>query len=182
MGMRTLVLPVLVISSAALVVSSPAFAVDTTRETRTVASFHAISIETVADVDITIGPVTKVEVSAPKDWLGKLQTTVEHDSLHTRTPSVKGKAPTFKVSITTPSLDAIAVDGISNVHTGPLHDKKLALAVSGAATFDISGSADSLAIAVSGVAELKLKDLASRQAALEVSGIISGAVRANQAL
>jgi hypothetical protein len=172
--MKTLVLLALL--------SSPAFADDTVRETRAVSAFRGISIETVADVDVTIGPATKVEVSAPKDWLGKLETKVEDGSLHIRTPGVKGKTPTFKVTITTPSLDAVAVAGLSNVHATALHATKLALDVDGAATFDIAGSADSLAVAVSGAAELKLEKLATHQTALQVSGVASGALRADRAL
>lgn len=172
--MKTLVLLALL--------SSPAFADDTVRETRTVAAFHGISIEAVADVDVTIGPATKVEVSAPKDWLGKLETKVENGSLHIRTPGVKGKTPTFKVTITTPSLDAVAIAGLSNFHAAALHASQLALEVDGAATFDIAGSADSLSVAVSGAAELKLEKLATHQTALEVSGVATGALRADRSL
>ena len=175
--MRTLVLLVLL-----ALLASPAFAVATARESRTVPAFHAISIEAVADVDVTIGPATKVEVRAPKDWLGKLETKVEHGSLQIRTPGVKGKTPTFEVSITTPSLDAVSVAGISNLHLGALHTSQLALEVSGAATVDVSGSADSLAVAVSGAAQLKLAKLATHETALEVSGVASGAVRADRSL
>jgi hypothetical protein len=161
-------------------VSSPALADDTVRETRTVPAFHGISIETVADVDVTIGPVTRVEVTAPKDWLGKLETKVEKGSLHVRTPGVKGKTPTFKVSITTPSLDAVAIAGLTNFHATALDASQLALDVDGAATFDLSGSADSLSVAVSGAAELKLEKLATHQTALEVSGVATGALRADR--
>jgi len=172
--MKTLVLLALL--------SSSAFADDTVRETRGVTVFHGISIETVADVDVTIGPATKVEVSAPKDWLGKLETKVEKGSLHIRTPGVKGKTPTFKVTITTPSLDAVAIAGLSNFHAAALHASQLALEVDGAATFDITGSADSLSVAVSGAAELKLEKLATHQSALEVSGVATGALRADRSL
>jgi putative autotransporter adhesin-like protein len=172
--MRTLILVCLL--------SSSAFAVDTAHETRAVAAFHAIGIEAVADVDVTIGPVTKVEVSGPTDMLDKLETKVEHGSLQIRTPAIKGKSPTFKVTITTPALTAIAVSGLSNLHVGKLHQSELALDVDGAATFAATGSTDSLAVAVSGAAQLQLKDFATHQIALEVSGVASGAIRADQSL
>ncbi|HSN28540.1 MAG TPA: DUF2807 domain-containing protein [Kofleriaceae bacterium] len=149
-------------------------------EGRTVPAFHAISVETTADVDVTIGATAKVEVSAPNDWIGKLETTVEHGSLHIRAP--KGKTPTFKVTITMPALDAIAVSGLSNVHVAGLSAKKLAVAVDGAATLDVSGSADSFALAVSGAAQLKLAGLKTHDSAIQVAGLASGALHADRAL
>ena len=180
--MRTLV-PLALCSIILAVLSSTASAVDSVRETRTVPAFHGISVETVADLDVTIGPVTKVEVSAPKDALAKLETVVEHGSLQLRAPGFRrDSGVTFKVSITTPSLDAIAISGVSNVHVAGLHAKELALAVDGAAEFHISGSADSLALAISGAAELDLQSLATHDTALQISGVISGAVRADRSV
>lgn len=149
-------------------------------EGRTVPAFHGISIETTADVDVTFGATTKVEVSGPSDWIGKLETTVEHGSLHIRAP--KGKTPTFKVTITMPALDAISVSGLSNVHVANLSAKKLAVAVDGAATLDVSGTADSLALAISGAAQLKLAGLKTHDSALQVAGLASGALHADHAL
>ncbi len=147
---------------------------------RTVPAFHAISVETTADVDVTIGSTTKVEVSGPNDWIGKLETTVEHGSLRIRAP--KGKTPTFKVTITMPALDAIAVSGLSNVHVAGLSAKNLAVAVDGAATLDVSGSAHSLALDISGAAQLKLAGLETHDSALQIAGLASGALRVDGAL
>ena len=149
---------------------------------RTVPAFHAISIETTADVAVTIGATSKVEVSGPEDWLGKLETVVDaHGTLRIRTP--KGvKSPTFKIAITMPAVDAIAVEGISNVHVVKLANKDLALSVDGAATLDITGSTDSLALAVSGAAQLRLANLKTHETALQVSGIAGGSLHADGSL
>ncbi|MBV8759568.1 MAG: DUF2807 domain-containing protein [Deltaproteobacteria bacterium] len=151
---------------------------------RTVPSFHALSIETTADVDVTIGATPKVEVSGPDDWIGKLETTVDtHGTLRIRLPKAeKGKTPTFKVTITMPALDAIAVSGISNVHVGKIADKELSVAVDGAATLDITGATDSLALAISGAAQLKLASLKTHETALQVSGLASGSLHADREL
>lgn len=153
-------------------------------QARTVPAFHAISIETTADVDVTIGATAKVEVSGPSDALGKLETTVDpQGTLHIKAPkSGKGTTPTYKVAITMPELHAIAVDGISNVHVAKLVTKQLALAVDGAATLDITGSVESLALAVSGGAQLRLANLKAHNAALQVSGLASGSLYADRSL
>jgi hypothetical protein len=155
-------------------------------EARTVPPFHAISIETTADVDVTIGAETKVAVSGPGARVGALETVVEHGSLRIRGPKAakgaKGTALAVKVTITMPALDAIAVEGVSNVHVARLSAKQLALAVDGAATLDVAGAADSLALAISGAAQLQLAGLQTHATALEVSGLASGPLRADRAL
>ena len=153
-------------------------------QARSVPAFHAISIETTADVDVTIGATANVVVSGPSDALGKLETTVDKQgSLHIKGPKgPKGTTPTYKVTITMPVLDAVAVAGISNVHVAKLSSKELALAVDGAATLDVTGSVESLALAVSGAAQLKLANLKTHETALQVSGLASGSLYVDQSL
>jgi len=153
-------------------------------QARTVPAFHAISVETTADIDVTIGATAKVEVSGPADALGKLETTVDKKgTLRIIGPKgPKGTTPTYKVAITMPVLDAIAIDGISNVHVAKVSTKELAIAVDGAATLDVTGSLESLALAVSGAAQLQLKNLKTHETALQVSGLASGAMYVDQSL
>lgn len=167
---------------ALLCFAATAHATPATSDVRPVPGFHAISVETAADVEVALGPVTRVEVSAPRDWLDKLETRVADGVLHVATPGAHGHVPRFKVTITTPSLDAIAVAGAGNLHAAKLRAKDFAIEVSGAATLDLAGSVDKLAIAISGDAELKTKDLVAETTAVQVSGACSGALHATRSL
>jgi hypothetical protein len=135
-----------------------------------------------ADVEVVIGPTTRVEVDAPRDWLAKIDTHVKDGTLHVATPGAHGQLPTIKVTITTPALDAIAVSGASHLHASKLDAKALALDVSGAAELDLAGRADQLAVAISGQAELKAKDLVAGNAAVQVSGACDGQLHATHSL
>ncbi len=161
---------------------STAHATSATSEVRPVGAFRALSVETAADVELTIGPTTRVEVSAPKEWLGTLETRVQDGVLHIATPGASGHLPAIKVTITTPTLDAIAVDGASHVHAMKLAAKDFAIEVGGAATLDLSGTTSDLAVAVSGDAQLKIKDLVAQTAAVQVSGVASGSLHATRSL
>jgi len=154
-------------------------------QARTVPAFHAISIDAAADVDVTIGPTTKVSVSGPSDALDKLETTVDKQgSLHIHGPKGNGtaKVPTFKIAITMPALDAIAVSRISNVHVAKLANKELAVSVDGAAELALTGSVDDFALSVGGTAGLKLAGLKTHQTALQISGLASGALSVDGSL
>jgi hypothetical protein len=143
-------------------------------EARSVPAFHQLAVETVVDVELTVGPATRVEVSAPKDFLPRLETKVIDGSLHIAAPTAKGKLPDIKVTITTPSLDAIAIAGVARIHAVKVAARSLAIAVDGAGNLDLSGKADSLQIAVSGALQLQAKDLVAQTSAVQVSGTCSG--------
>jgi hypothetical protein len=151
-------------------------------ETRPVAAFHGLAVETVVDVELAIGPTTRVEVTAPKDFLPKLETKVTGGSLHIATPNVKGKLPDIKVTITTPSLDAIAIEGVAKIHAVKLAASSLAIAVDGAGNLDLSGKANELQIAVSGALQLQARDLVVQTGAVQVSGTCSGTLDVRKSL
>lgn len=151
-------------------------------EARSVPAFHQLAVETVVDVELTVGPATRVEVSAPKDFLPRLETKVVDGTLHIKSPDVKGKMPDVKVTITTPLLDAIAIDGVAKLHATKLATRALSIAVDGAGDLDLSGTAGDLQIAVSGALELKAKDLIAETGAVQISGTASGAVHLTKSL
>jgi hypothetical protein len=151
-------------------------------ESRAVIGFHGLAVETVVEIELTIGPTTQVTVTAPKDFLPKLDTKVTDGTLHIATPSVHGKMPDVKVTLTTPALDAIAIDGVAKIHATKLSASQLAIAVDGAGDLDLSGKADQLQIAVSGALELKAKDLVASTAAVHIAGTCSGALDVTKSL
>jgi hypothetical protein len=151
-------------------------------EPRAVPAFHGVAVETVVTIELTIGPATKVEVNAPKDFLPKLETKVIDGTLHIATPGLHGKMPDVTVTITTPSLDAIAIDGVAEIHATKLSGSQLVIAVNGAGDLDLSGKADQLQIAVSGALDLKAKDLVASTAAVHISGTCSGTLDVTRSL
>jgi len=151
-------------------------------DVRTVGTFHGLAVETAADVEVAIGPTTRVEVDAPKDWLAKIDTRVTDGTLHVATPGAHAQLPKIKVTITTPALDAISISGASHLHAAKLAAKSLAIDVSGAADLDLAGRADQLAVGISGQAELKAKDLVAASAAVEISGACDGELHASRTL
>jgi hypothetical protein len=161
---------------------STTYATASSSEVRQVGTFTGLSIETAAEVEVTIGPVSRVEVSAPSDWLPKLETRVERGVLHLATPGAHRHMPTFKVTITTPSLDAIAIAGAGEVHASKLHAKRLAIEVTGAGELDLAGSTEELTLAIAGEAELHTKDLVADTATIQVSGACDATLHVTRSL
>ena len=149
-------------------------------ELRGVAAFHGLDIRAAIDVDVTIGSPGRVELRGPKEWLGRLETRVDNGTLTIAMPGTWNHVPPLHAVITVPTLDAVFVSGVSHVHVGTLAEKVLEVGVSGVATIDLSGRADTLVVKLSGTGEIKARDLAAHDATVGVSGSGKATVRATQ--
>jgi len=144
---------------------------------RGVSAFHALDIRAAIDVDVTIGSPAKVELRGPAEWVAKLETHVgtltiamPHETDH----------PHLRAVITMPTLDGVHVSGVSHMHVATLAEKVVEVGVSGVATIDLSGRADTLVVKLSGTGEVRAPDLATHDATVGVSGSGNATVRATQ--
>ena len=151
-----------------------------TSELRGVAAFHGLDIRTAIDVDVTIGSPGKVELRGPHEWLARLATRVDNGVLTIDMPGSWNHVPHLRAVITAPTLDAVSVSGVSHMHVATLAEKVLEIGVSGVATIDLSGRADTLVVRLSGAGEIKARDLATHDATVGVSGSGKATVRATE--
>ncbi|HET9987995.1 MAG TPA: head GIN domain-containing protein [Kofleriaceae bacterium] len=148
-------------------------------DTRGVAAFHALEIHAAIDVDVTIGSPGKVELRGPAEWIAKLETRVDNGTLTIAMPH-EGNHPRLRAVIMVPTLDGIHVSGVSHMHVATLAEKVLEVGVSGVATIDLSGRADTLVVKLSGTGEVRARDLATHDATVGVSGSGNATIRATQ--
>lgn len=151
-----------------------------TTEVRKVDAFHGLSLTSVLDVDVTIGPATKLEVRGPKDWVARLVTKVENGVLVAKIPGTSNDQPEIKLVITTPDLTSIDISGVVALRAAKLATKNLDVTVSGVGTVDLAGRADTLRVTSSGVGEIRAKDLVASSVSASLSGAGSVAVQAKK--
>jgi hypothetical protein len=175
--MRTLLMICLAVTTSACGVAQ---AGPDTSELRGVSAFHALDIRTVIDVDVAIGSPGKVELRGPKEWLAKLETRVDDGTLTITMTGNQNNMPKLHAVITMPTLDGIHVSGVSRMHVATLAEKVLEVGVSGAATIDLGGRADTLVVNLSGAGEIQARELATHDATVGVSGAGNATVRATQ--
>ena len=176
--MRALPLICLAVTACAEVEAGPNRSDD--GELRGVSAFHALDISAPIDVDVAIGSPGKVELHGPHDWLAKVETRVDNGTLSIAMPGNYTNPPHLRATIMVPTLDGIRVSGISHMHVATLAEKVVEIAVSGVATIDLAGRADTLVVKLSGTGEVQARDLASHDATVAVSGSGKATVRATQ--
>lgn len=149
------------------------------RESRDVGSFDEISLGTHADLYLTIGSKTSVELVGDEDDIDEIETEVVNGSLRIRNESRWGwnwSSDKVKIYITVPEIKAISVSGSGNIYgesTIKADDLELSISGSGNIELDIEATEASMTISGSGNAELEgsVKDLT-----LRISG--SGSIEA----
>jgi hypothetical protein len=166
----------------ALVACTPADAAPTPEasEVRTVGAFHGLDIATVIDVEVAIGPTTRVELRGPKDWLAKLETKTDAGVLHVTMPGHQTHIPKLHAIVTTPDLATIDISGTAAVHATKLAAKALVVSVSGTGQVDLAGTADTLELTIAGTGAVMAKDLVTATTMLDVSGTAQATIHATK--
>lgn len=178
--MRTLVMICLAVMASACAVVEAGPDRSDASELRGVSAFHALDIKAAIDVDVAIGSPGKVELRGPREWLAKLETRVDDGTLTIAMPGNQHDVPHLRAVITMPTLDGVHVSGVSHMRVATLAEKVLEVGVSGVATIDLAGRADTLVVKLSGTGEVQAKGLATHDATVGVSGSGNATVRATQ--
>jgi len=167
---------------AATLGSASAHAGPVVSESRSPGTFHAVELKGALGVEIRIDPKTSVEVSGDADVLKQVTTEVKAGTLVIDTRGAIEGDRKLKVTIATPTLDAIALSGAGAIRVQGIASPKLAVDVAGTGAVDVSGSTDDLTIDMGGAGTIHAKDLTAKAVAIALSGTGEAVVTANHKL
>jgi hypothetical protein len=156
----------------------------TTTEQRGVDGFHAIDLRGVATMDILVGPAASMSLTGDANSLATLKTRVQEGTLILETQRgwfAKGNSH-LQIRLTTPALDAVALNGAGDITVNGLQGGPLVLVVQGAGNLEASGAVDVLTARTNGAGNLDLSHLDAREATVAVNGAGNIEVNASQKL
>jgi hypothetical protein len=158
-------------------------------EIREVEKFTGIDVGGAFNVEVTCGKETKIEVLADDNLLEDIGTSVRGSTLYIETKQNISPRTKIRIHITTPNVDDVQSSGASdivlnNVSNEKLHIEtsgagsvkasvktdKLSVETSGAGNVVLSGNAETFSIETSGAADVKARDLKTKNARIDVSG------------
>ena len=169
-------------------------------EIRDVEDFHAIEVDYPAQVFVTQGSATSVEVEADDNFLPGLQTRVRNGTLEVfyKTDGKEWVNPSkiVKITIVVKQLDdvsfgsagdlklegvevdklRVSVSGAGNLDLQDIDVKELSVNLSGAGNVYASGDADEFELEISGFGNFNGKDLHTKTAKVDMSGAGSATV------
>lgn len=143
---------------------------DRKSESRTVTSFTRVAASVAADYEIVCGKSPSLHIEADSNLLKEIETRVEGNTLHIKSPKALRAEKGIKIIVTTTSLEAFDISGAGAVNISGAKGKALDISVSGAADVKASGQVDEASMKISGAGSANLADLQSKKASVSVSG------------
>jgi hypothetical protein len=145
----------------------------TITQQRGVDSFHSVDLRGAADISVLVGPATTVEVTSDEATLRNFDTSVLNGKLILDTRqrvfwfSHGGKV---NVRITTPTLNALSINGTGNVTITGLNSSGVILMLQGAGNLEASGRTAALTANINGAGNMNLEHLVAGDATVVVNG------------
>ena len=153
-------------------------------EQRQVGEFHQVELRGAGDLTVAVGPATSLTITADPELLRNLKTEVRDGRLiidHERGWSWF-RSSTLKIELSTPMLDALAINGAGDTAITGVKGEQLALEVNGAGDLTASGETGTLDAHIKGAGDMDLLQLAARDARVSINGAGDLRVRARGAL
>jgi hypothetical protein len=140
------------------------------QEQRKVSGFSKIDMKGAYDVEVKVGPATKVELKGDDNLLKLIETSVENGSLVLS--SKKNLRPTkgLRVTISTPNLTAFLLKGAGDVNIEGINTKEFTVDLRGAGDLLASGKADKVNAVLKGAGDMNLYGLRASNVDAELSG------------
>jgi hypothetical protein len=126
-----------------------------------------------ATIDVLVGPVQSLSLTAPRETLAALDASVKNGTLILEQRKRgfwwmnQGK---LQIRITLPALDAVAINGAGDVSINGLAGGELSLAAQGASDLEASGKVDTLNASINGAGDMDLSRLVATTATVSVNG------------
>jgi putative autotransporter adhesin-like protein len=144
---------------------------DAATQRRALPPFSGVALTGANNVVVHVGAKQSVVVHADDNLLRRVTTRVRSGRLviGTTPGDLSARSPMF-VTVSVPSLDAIALRGEGNVAVTGIDSRKLTVALPGAGNVHASGTATKLDVTLSGQGNALLRQLVARDADATLSG------------
>lgn len=156
------------LSSASMIVKGDG---DLKKEIRKLPVFSKIEIRGVFDVELVCQKEQKMEITAEKNLMPHITTTMKGNILVIDTnKKIKPTTKTLQISISLENLEKILVSGAAQVKIKNVKNKNLAVIVNGAANLSVIGETKDLALETFGAAAMDARGLKAENVNVSLSG------------
>jgi hypothetical protein len=140
------------------------------RETREIDAFTRIDVSGGIEVELTVGEEPALEIEAQPNLLPIIATEVEGGTLRIDGRKSYTATRTVRVTVSTPSLEGIVLNGGSRAEVTGLDEPSLDVELNGGAQLTAEGSVHDLSVDANGGAQAHLEDVDVAAAAVELNG------------
>lgn len=154
-----------------------------TTEVRSIGDFKSLEVNGSTDVTVRVGEQTSLAVTGDENIVANLRTEVVDGRLVIGLkPGSYRSVKSLKVTVTTPALEAVSVNGSADVEISGLTTGNLETRIAGSGDIAARGEIQALKASIAGSGDLKLSKLSAREASIEIAGSGNASVHAVEAL
>lgn len=152
---------------------------DLVTEIREIDNFKKVDVSGNFSVEVTVGEPLNLEIVAESNLMKYIKTKVKNNTLYIMSKENLRPRDELKIEISVAHLEGIECSGVNDVIAKGISSEKFEIDLSGAASINISGSANRLNIDVSGAADLLAKELITQDIRIDVSGAANAEIYAS---
>ena len=154
----------------------------TTAQTRDVEAFTRVAAEDEVDVNLRVGESRHLRVRAGEKVIDDIRTEVRGDTLYVGYDGPSIRNGRLLVEVAAPAVEAIAINGSSDVRIEGLAADAFDIRVSGAGDLEAAGRVQRLDVDISGAGDADLTELTAADAHVELRGSGDAEVHATDRL
>ena len=151
-------------------------------ETRPVGDFAEFDVSAAMNVELTVGPATKLEITADDNLLEHLKSEVVNGRLKLYFDASNSSKIGVKVKASTPTLKAYQGSGATSATITGVKAESFKLNLSGASKCTVAGSADRLSVECSGASRANTAKLDAKNVKANANGASSVDLHAAESL
>jgi hypothetical protein len=148
-------------------------------ETRQSAAFKHLEVDGGIRVAVRIGPAQPLIIRAQENIIGLIATEVSGDTLRIHSTQLYSTNEAVEVTIVTPTLDGIKMNGGSHGQIDGLAADRFDADLSGGAIISATGEAGAVGLDLSGGSRAEFADLKAKTVRVDLSGGSNATVRAS---
>jgi hypothetical protein len=139
-------------------------------EQRTVPAFKGLSVSGAIEVQVTVGGTQSVALTGDDNVVPLIRTRVSKGTLVVDSKTSYSSKTPLVLRITAPSLEALSSSGACNGFVKGIKAGRFSLNLSGASRFELTGTAEQLAIEASGASDIRARQLRASAVTANSSG------------
>ncbi|HPM24589.1 MAG TPA: head GIN domain-containing protein [Phycisphaerae bacterium] len=151
-------------------------------ENRTVADFTQLELLGSGRVEVTMGELGPLEITADENILPYVETKVENGRLYISPERVLQTVTPLVIQVTVPNVRNVRITGTGEIVVSGIDNTYMSASVIGTGVITLDGQTETLVVDLNGAGRVSAGALAANDVSIEIDGVGTADVQAAQTL
>ena len=152
------------------------------KEKRTVAPFTSVDVSCHGTINLVSQAQPGFEIAGDDNIVPLITTEVKNNTLYIKAEQEYNSKNTLQIDISTPDIEKFVFSGAGEATLSKIKNNRLAMSITGAGTFKVSGDTREAEISLAGAGDVDAQDLHAEKARVNSTGAGSINVYATEQL